>query len=61
MLRTLKYDFTQKIINFDKRQINYEFLKCQKLKTKQRKSRPICQILSSLFVETSIKIHKKDL
>jgi len=30
-------------------------------KTKQRKSRPINQILSSLFAETSIKIHKKDL
>jgi len=30
-------------------------------KTKQRKSQPINQILSSSIVETSIKIHKKDL
>jgi len=28
-------------------------------KTKQRKSQPINRILSSLFAETSIKIHKK--
>jgi hypothetical protein len=42
--------------------INYEFLKCKKTqKTKQRKSRPINRILSSLFAETSIKMHKKDL
>ena len=55
-LRTLKHGFKQKIKNFDKRQINYKFLKRQKLKkTKQQKSRPINRILSSLFAETTIK------
>jgi len=52
----------KKLEIFHKRKINYEFLKCPKLKkTKQRKSRPINQIFNSLFAETSIKIHKKDL
>jgi len=38
MLRTLKYGSTKKLDIFDKRHINYEFLKCQNSKNKTMKT-----------------------